>query len=133
MIFQLPILAVRLTAMATPMQYDALKECYNDTIAMFSRLSLKYNIQKNNYQDDENRYNEVWFREIKELDLEDIDYDKVFAKLEAISRPWHDLNDKLFKESKGVYVESDKLDCFFLEDDEKLDVPTFVKYDFDVN
>lgn len=119
--------------MATPIQYDVLNECYNDTMAMFSRLTLKYNVSKDNYQDDADRYIEVWLKEIKELDLEDIDYDKVFAKLQAISRPWHDLDDKLFKESKGVYAESDKLDCFFLEDDEKLDVPTLVKYDLEVN
>ena len=120
-------------AMATPMQYDVLNECYSDTMAMFSRLTLKYNVSKDNYQDDEDRYIEVWLREIKEPDLEDIDYDKVFAKLEAISRPWHGLDDKLFKESKGAYAESDKLACFFLEDDEKLDVPTLVKYDLEVN
>ncbi|MDD3775736.1 MAG: hypothetical protein PHV08_07265 [Sulfurovaceae bacterium] len=119
--------------MATPIQCDVLSECYSDTMAMFSRLTLKYNVPKDNYQDDKDRYIEVWLKEIHELDFEDIDYDKAFAKLEAISRAWHDLDDKLFEESEGASKDSGKLDCLFLEDDEKLDVPTLVKYDLEVN
>jgi hypothetical protein len=38
--------------MATLMAYNVLWECYGDTMAMFSRLTLKYHILRKKYQRD---------------------------------------------------------------------------------
>lgn len=88
--------------MTTPMQYDVLRECYSDTMAMFSRLKHKYNIPEDSCREDEEKYLAIWLREVKSVELEQIDYKKVLEKLQAISKPWHDFNKKLYEESKGV-------------------------------
>jgi len=90
--------------MATPMQYDVLRECYSDTMAMFSRLTIKYNIPEENYEEDEKKYLATWLKEVRNIELEQIDYDKALSQLQAISKPWSDFCEKLYQERKRSHI-----------------------------
>ncbi len=90
--------------MATPMQYDVLREHYSDTMAMFSRLTNKYNIPEEDYKKDRDQYSAIWLKDVRYLELEQIDYDKVLLQLQAISKPWSDFCEKLYQERKRSYI-----------------------------
>jgi hypothetical protein len=44
----------------------------------------------------------------------------LLAKLQVISKPWHDFCEKLYQERENTPV--------FLDDDVELEVPTFIKF-----
>lgn len=83
--------------MATPMEYDVLREFYSDTMAMFSRLAHKHNIPKEDYKEDKEEFSAIWLNEVRSLELEQIDYDKILAKLQAISKPWRNIENQFFR------------------------------------
>ncbi|MEJ2497488.1 MAG: hypothetical protein P8Y43_08460 [Sulfurovaceae bacterium] len=105
--------------MATPMQFDVLREHYSDTMAMFSRLTIKYNIPEEDYKKDRDQYSAIWLKDVRSPKLEEIDYKRVLSELQAISKPWSDFCDKLYQERENAPV--------FLDDIE-LEVPTFIKF-----
>jgi hypothetical protein len=106
--------------MATPMEYDVLREYYWAVMAMLNNLTHNFNIQKEDYRNDKTQLETIWQNEIQGINFDEINYDKVLAKLQTISKPWQDLNNRLYEERKNAPV--------FLDDDIELEVPTFIKF-----
>ncbi len=106
--------------MATPMEYDVLREYYWAVMAMLNNLTHTFNIPKEDYRNDKTQLETIWQNEIQGINFDEINYDKVLAKLQAISKPWQDLENHLYEERKNAPV--------FLDDDIELEVPTFIKF-----
>jgi len=86
--------------MATPMEYDTLREIYSSAMASLTRLELHYKVDIEKFKDDENKFVQVWIDEVKRKDLEDIDYRLSTDKMNNASKAWMTLNQKLFDESE---------------------------------
>jgi len=86
--------------MATPMEYDVLNECYWDAMATFARLTTSYHVPESNYKADQENYNQIWLSKVHGVELSKIDYEGVISELNAIVKPWEDLDEKLFEEQE---------------------------------
>ncbi|WP_353662631.1 hypothetical protein [Hydrogenimonas sp. SS33] len=81
--------------MATPMEYDVLREIYSSERASLSRLRVKYGIDTKQFEAAKNKFVQVWINEVQGLDLKDIDYQAAAKKLKDAAKPWTDLEEKM--------------------------------------
>ena len=80
--------------MATPMEYDVLREIYSSARASLSRLRTKYGIDTKQYEDNKNRFVQVWINEVQSLDLEEINYQLAAQNLKSTAKIWTDPEEK---------------------------------------
>lgn len=90
--------------MATPMEYDVLREYYWAVKAMLNNLTHTFNIPKEDYINDKTQLETIWQNEIQYIEIENIDYKAMLAKLQAIAKPWQDLENHLYEERKNAPV-----------------------------
>jgi hypothetical protein len=88
--------------MATPMEYDTLREIYSSAMATLSRLRIKYGIDVAQFEEAENTFVQAWLNEVKRKDLEDIDYHAAAQKMKDAAKPWIDLEDELWQEFQEI-------------------------------
>ena len=81
--------------MATPMEYDVLREIYSSKMSSLSRLEVKYSINTKQFKEDEDRFIQIWINEVQGLDLEEIDYDLAREHLNEASNPWTKIEKEL--------------------------------------
>lgn len=81
--------------MATPMEYDVLREIYSSKRASLSRLRVKYGIDTKQFEKDKDRFVQIWINEVQDLDLEEIDYDLAREHLNEASNPWTKIEKEL--------------------------------------
>ena len=55
--------------MATPMEYDTLREIYSSTMAALTRLEMQSGIDPAQFKEAENNFVQVWLNEVKRKDL----------------------------------------------------------------
>ncbi len=55
--------------MATPMEYDTLREIYSSAMAALTRLETKPGIDPAQFKKAENNFVQVWLNEVKRKDL----------------------------------------------------------------
>ena len=87
--------------MATPMEYDTLREIYSSAMAALTRLEMKPGIDPAQFKEAENNFVQVWLNEVQRKDLKDIDYQAAAKHMNEIARPWVELDDRLFEEQTG--------------------------------
>jgi predicted nucleic acid-binding protein len=80
---------------ATPMEYDVLRELYSSAMAALTRLELRYGIDTAQFKEAEDNFVQVWLNEVKRKDLEDIDYETAAQKMEDAAKPWTIMEDEL--------------------------------------
>ena len=83
--------------MATPMEYDTLREIYSSAMAALTRLETQPGIDATQFKEDENRFVQVWLNEVKRKDLEEIDYPAAAQNLKSTAKIWTDLEEKLYQ------------------------------------
>jgi len=88
--------------MATPMEYDVLREMYNTAMAALTQLEIQQDIDAAQFKEAENRFVQVWLNEVKRKDLEAIDYQASAKRLKDAAKPWTDLAEELWKKSQEV-------------------------------
>ena len=81
--------------MATPMEYDVLRELYSSAMAALTRLELRYGIDTAQFKEAEDNFVRVWLNEVKRKDLEDIDYETAGQKMKDAAKPWTIMEDEL--------------------------------------
>ncbi len=74
--------------MATPMEYDTLREIYSSAMAALTRLEMKSGIDPAQFKEAENNFVQVWLNEVKRKDLKDIDYQAAAQKMKDAAKPW---------------------------------------------
>ena len=74
--------------MATPMEYDTLREIYSSAMAALTRLEMKPGIDPAQFKEAENNFVIVWFNEVKRKDLKDIDYQTAAQKMKDAAKSW---------------------------------------------
>jgi len=74
--------------MATPMEYDTLREIYSSAMAELTRLEKQENADTEQFKDAEDNFVQVWLEEVKRKDLEDIDYQAAAQKMKDMAKPW---------------------------------------------
>jgi len=74
--------------MATPMEYDTLRETYSTAMAALTRFEMKHGIADEEFKQDENNFVKIWIEEVKEKKLKDIDYHDAMQKMNKASNPW---------------------------------------------
>jgi len=82
--------------MATPIEYDVLREIYSSKRASLSRLRVKYGIDTKQFENDKNRFVQVWIDEVQDLDLKEIDYQVAAAHMKEVAKPWTDIEEELW-------------------------------------
>ena len=87
--------------MATPMEYDTLREIYSSAMAVLTRLEMQSGIDPAQFKEAENNFVQVWLNEVKRKDLKDIDYQAATKHMNDITRPWMELDNKLFEKQTG--------------------------------
>ena len=55
--------------MATPMEYDTLREIYSSAMAALTRLEMQSGIDPAQFKEAENNFVQVWLNEVKRKDL----------------------------------------------------------------
>jgi len=85
--------------MATPMEYDTLREIYSSAMAALTRLETKPGIDPAQFKEAENNFVQVWLNEVKRKDLKDIDYQATAQKMKDAAKPWTDHTKELWKNS----------------------------------
>ena len=88
--------------MATPMEYDVLREIYSSAMAAFTRLEIKYGIDTKQFEANRNRFVQVWLDEVKRKDLEAIDYQAAAAHMKEAAELWTDLEEDLWQKSQEI-------------------------------
>jgi len=88
--------------MATPMEYDVLREIYSSAMAAFTRLEIKYGIDTKQFEANRNRFVQVWLDEVKRKDLEAIDYQATARHMKKVAKPWMDLEEALWQKSQEI-------------------------------
>jgi hypothetical protein len=83
--------------MATPMEYDTLRELYSSAMATLTQLETQQGIDAAQFKEAENNFVQVWLNEVKRKELEDIDYEAVAQKMKDAAKPWTIMEDKLSK------------------------------------
>ena len=81
--------------MATPMEYDTLREIYSSAMAALTRLEMKPGIDPSQFKEAEDNFVQVWLNEVKCKDLEDIDYQTAAQKMKDAAKPWTNIEDSL--------------------------------------
>ena len=81
--------------MATPMEYDTLREIYSSIRASLLRLRTKYNIDIKQFENDKNKFAQVWLNEIERKNLEDINYHTAALNLKEAAKSWITIEDEL--------------------------------------
>ena len=84
--------------MATPMEYDVLRELYSSAMATLTRLELRYGIDVEQFKEAEDNFVQVWLNEVKRKDLEDIDYQAAAQKMKDAAKPWINIEDEFYTE-----------------------------------
>jgi len=77
--------------MATPMEYDVLREIYSSAMAALTRLETQSGIDATQFKEAENNFVQVWLNEVKRKDLETIDYQAAATKMNETAKPWMSL------------------------------------------
>ncbi len=86
--------------MASPMEYDVLREMYSMAMAALTRLKIKYGVDTEQFNEAENEFVQVWINEVKSLDLEEINYQAAAQKMKDAAKPWTDLEEELWQNSQ---------------------------------
>ena len=86
--------------MATPMEYDTLRELYSSAMAALTRVETQQGIDAAQFKDAENSFVQVWLNEVKRKDLETIDYQASAQKMKDAAKPWTDLAEELWQRSQ---------------------------------
>ena len=86
--------------MATPMEYDTLREIYSSAMAALTRLKIKYGVDTEQFNEAENEFVQVWINEVKSLDLEEINYQAAATHMKKVAKPWTDLEEELWQNSQ---------------------------------
>ena len=86
--------------MATPMEYDVLREMYSTAMAALTRLKIKYNVDTEQFNEAENEFVQVWIKEVHNLDLEEINYQAAATHMKEVAKPWTDLAEELWQRSQ---------------------------------
>jgi len=76
--------------MATPMEYDTLREIFSSAGAALHRLKVTYGVAIEKYAKDKEKFNAVWINEIHNKDLKDIDYKAAALHLKTAAKSWLD-------------------------------------------
>ena len=74
--------------MATPMEYDTLRELYSSSMAALTRLETHQGIDAAQFKEAENNFVQVWLNEVKRKELEAIDYQAAAQKMKDAAKPW---------------------------------------------
>ena len=77
--------------MATPMEYDTLRELYSSAMAALTRLETQQDIDAAQFKDAEDNFVQVWLNEVKRKDLKEIDYQAAAQKMKDAAKPWIDM------------------------------------------
>ncbi len=80
--------------MATPMEYDTLRELYSSAMAALTRLEMQPGIVTAQFKEAENNFVQVWLGEVKRKELEAIDYEAAAQKMKDAAKPWSSLAKK---------------------------------------
>jgi len=80
--------------MATPMEYDTLREIYSSTMAALTRLETQPGINAAQFKEAENSFVQVWLNEVKRKDLKEINYQSAAQKMKDATKPWMSLETK---------------------------------------
>ena len=86
--------------MATPMEYDTLREIFSSSGAALHRLKVTYGVAIEKYTKDKEKFNTIWINEVHKKDLEQIDYKATALHLKAAAKPWTDLAEELWQKSQ---------------------------------
>jgi len=74
--------------MATPMEYDTLREIYSSAMAALTQLETQPGINTAQFKEAENNFVQVWLNEVKRKDLEEINYLAAAQKMKDAAKPW---------------------------------------------
>ena len=77
--------------MATPMEYDTLRELYSSAMAALTRVETQQGIDAAQFKDAEDNFVQVWLNEVKRKDLKEIDYQAAAQKIKDAAKPWIDM------------------------------------------
>jgi len=84
--------------MATPMEYDTLREIYSSAMAALTRLETQQGIDAAQFKDAEDNFVQVWLNEVKRKDLKEIDYQAAAQKMKDAAKPWTTIEDEFYTE-----------------------------------
>ena len=76
--------------MATPMEYDTLRELYSSAMAALTRVETQQGIDAEQFNEAENNFVQVWLNEVKRKELKEIDYQVAAQKMKDAAKPWTD-------------------------------------------
>jgi len=82
---------------ATPMEYDTLRELYSSAMATLTQLEMQPGIDVAQFKEAENNFVQVWLNEVKRKELEAIDYQAAAQKMKDAAKPWTTISDEFFK------------------------------------
>ena len=85
--------------MATPMEYDTLRELYSSAMAALTRVETQRGIDAAQFKEAENSFVQIWLNKVKRKDLEAIDYQAAAQKMKDAAKPWIDMETG-YKETK---------------------------------
>ena len=77
--------------MATPMEYDVLREIYSSAMAALTRVETQQGIDAAQFKNAEDNFVQVWLNEVKRKDLKEIDYQAAAQKMKDAAKPWIDM------------------------------------------
>ena len=77
--------------MATPIEYDTLRELYSSAMAALTRVETQQGIDAAQFKDAEDNFVQVWLNEVKRKDLKEIDYQAAAQKMKDAAKPWIDM------------------------------------------
>ncbi|WP_353662632.1 hypothetical protein [Hydrogenimonas sp. SS33] len=78
--------------MATPMEYDTLREIYSSAMAALTRVETQQVIDAAQFKEAENNFVQIWLNEVKRKDLKEIDYQAAAQNMRNAAKPWMSLN-----------------------------------------
>ena len=81
--------------MATPMEYDTLREIYSSAMAALTHLEAQQGVDSTQFKEAENNFVQVWLNEVKRKDLEAIDYQETAQKMKDAAKPWMSMDPTL--------------------------------------
>jgi hypothetical protein len=84
--------------MATPMEYDTLRELYSSAMATLTRLEMQPGIDTAQFKEAENNFVQVWLNEVKRKNLKEIDYQAAAQKMKDAAKPWINIEDEFYTE-----------------------------------
>ena len=77
--------------MATPIEYDTLRELYSSAMAALTRVETQQGIDAAQFKDAEDNFVQVWLNEVKRKDLKEIDYQAAAQNMKDAAKPWIDM------------------------------------------